>query len=119
MRFRLSYMANKDEILRNDIGKICIPALQFEHHGPIIDLADIGHRLQQRFAVRFGVFTAMVIKRGDDIIRCQCFAVKGHTLVQAEGPESGTRARFVRLDQFRDHFTVMVDLSQAVADRAR
>ncbi len=39
-----------EEILRNDIGKICIPALQLKHHGAVIRLADIGHPLQKRFA---------------------------------------------------------------------
>ena len=36
-----------------------------------------------------------------------------------ESPDSGTRARFVRLSQLRDDFAGMVDLGQAVADRTR
>ena len=50
-------------------GRIGIPAPQLKHHGAVISLADIGHRLQKWLAGRLGVFAAMVVERGDDIIR--------------------------------------------------
>ena len=85
----------------------------------VINLADIGNRFQKWLASRFGVLAAVVVDRGDHIIGRQGFTVvKRHVPAQAEGPDIGARTCLPRLGQLRNRFAVMVDLCQAVANRA-
>ena len=110
---------DRQVIVADNEREVGVAGFQSDHNS-IAVLGDIGDRGQKTLRSRSGIFTAVEIKRRDDIIGGQCLAVvKFDALTHFKPPGCGIGAGFPAFGQFWNKFGLIADFGQMTADQVR